>query len=205
MKKATNLLYIKEHLGCEHYIKENNVGFTKYNFEKDNTHYISLDKEFAVIFVLSGRFLIELSDKKKMVIAKNEICLLSNFMKYEILAKSDAKVTIMYFDRPNSRCDLLALDKMADDKVNSDRDKIKKIVMKKPVLDFIKNMEFYLDKLMYCRHLHDIKETEFFFLVRGFYTIEEIKCFFAPVIRSLNDFTNLVHANYLKVSKVSEL
>lgn len=205
MKRISTLLYLDEHLGCENYIKENNLGFSKHYFEKDKTYIFNLSKEFAILFVLKGKLVVEMPDKLSVQASKHETILLSNFMKYSITSKNETEVTIMYFDRPNSRCDLLALDKMSDGIVKNDNEKVKKIAMKKPLVDFVNHMGFYLDNKMFCRHLHDIKETEFFFVIRGFYTKEEISCFFAPVIRALNDFTNLVHANYLKVETVAEL
>lgn len=205
MKKVSRLLYIEEHLGCDNYIKENNVGFSKHLFEKEKTYRIELEKEFAVLFVMTGKLDLGHNEKTSIQVSKHEIILLTNFMNYKLTAKTDATVTIMYFDRPNSRCDLLALDRMADSLSKADNSKIKKIVMKKPMVDFINHMSFYLDEKMFCRHLHDIKETEFFFVIRGFYTKDEIAYFFAPVIKSLNDFTNMVHANYLKADTVEEL
>lgn len=205
MKSSVKLLYLDEHLGCENYIRENNVGFGNLKLVKENDYQIHLKGEFAVLFVTKGKVMIGVPETPIEVMEKNEIWLLSNHHDYSLTVKSNAHVTIMYFDRPNSRCDFLAFDKMSGLIKKNDTSLARKLKMNKPVADFIKGLEFYLDNKMYCRHLHDLKESEFFFLIRGFYTKEEIAYFFTPVIRSLNGFANLVQTNYLKVDTVTEL
>ncbi|MFV0390597.1 MAG: AraC family transcriptional regulator [Paludibacteraceae bacterium] len=205
MKQNANLLYIEEHLGCKNYIKENNVGFSSQTFTKNNAVDLNLKKEFVVVFVLTGRLSISDNNKQTIILTKREIGLLTNYSTYQILPKTDCTVVFLYFERPNSRCEMLAFESMADKVSKKDNKKIRKLPMKKPVTDFLKSVLFYLNEKMNCRHLHDIKETELLFLIRGFYPKEDVIQFFTPVIHSLNSFNNVVRANYLKVKTVNEL
>ncbi len=206
MKNSERVLYFEEHLSCSNYIKENDVVFVKQRLKKEEKVSLHLNKEFAVLFLLNGRIIIDLPNHQKIKTVSKEIVLLSNYYDYNLTVKSDTDLTILYFDRPASRCDLLAFDKMQrTNVVDKEGLAVRKLKMNGPVLNFIKNMDFYLDHKMYCRHLHDIKESEFFFIVRAFYTKEEIAYFFNPVIQSLNKFTNLVKANYMKAETVKDL
>lgn len=206
MKKTNELLYLKEHLGCEHYIHEHNVGFSIQKFNKlDVVYTMELKEKFALLFVMSGSVAINSSNGEDMKVVENEMCLLSNFLHYDLTVITDAEVTIMHFDRFNSRCDKLTFEKMSKKLNRKDLRSIRKLEMHKPIVEFVENMRFYLDKGMYCRHLHDMKETELLFLMRGFYVKEDVACFFTPVIRALNDFTNMVREHYMNVNTVEEL
>lgn len=205
MKEPVKLLYIEEHQGCNHYIKENNVGFKRVSLTKDESMRISLGKEFVVMFVTKGSLKVRHGAEKIQKVATKEICLLSNFRDYQLKASSDTEMTCLYFDRPHSRCDLLSFEKMIKQVDKTDGRLARVLSMKKPVNDFVVQMQYYIDNKMFCRHLHDIKESEFIFLMRSFYSKEEIRQFFAPVVIALNDFNNLVRANYLKAKNVNEL
>ena len=179
--------------------------FVKQDLEKEDNLSFNLAEEFAVLFINRGSVIIELPNHQKLRIRNKQIVLLSNYSNYNLTAKSDADLTVLYFERPGSRCDLLRFDKMKSNAYDKNGQLVRTLKMNKPLQDFVKYMDFYLERKMYCRHLHEIKESEFFFLVRAFYTKEDIAYFFDPVVRSLNDFTNQVKGNYMKVESVREL
>ena len=58
---------------------------------------------------------------------------------------------------------------------------------------------------MSCAHLHEMKQRELFFYLRGFYSKEEIAGLFYPIVSRSFDFRNFVFENYRKVHSLKEL
>lgn len=117
----------------------------------------------------------------------------------------DCEFLILVFDTPPIRCDefsMISLKKY----YKPEMDKcVRMLPIKKEIASFICNIVFYLDNKMYCKHLQDIKQSEWFFLMRAFYTKEENAMFFAPLIEDKNDFILLVKEKAKKISTVNEL
>ena len=53
--------------------------------------------------------------------------------------------------------------------------------------------------------MHNLKESEFFFILRAFYEKEKIACFLSPVIFNQNDFKSMVLTKYTNTCSVEEL
>jgi AraC-like DNA-binding protein len=62
----------------------------------------------------------------------------------------------------------------------------------------------YLKGGIDCEHLHEIKEKEFFLVLRRCYSKEEIMSLLYPII-GISDFKSFVLQNYKEVENVSEL
>ena len=73
------------------------------------------------------------------------------------------------------------------------------------MLNFLNTMQIYLDKKMLCKHLQGLKQSEFFFIMRGFYTKEENAMFFFPVIETRNSFKMLVREKAENVKTTKDL
>jgi len=197
------LLYLNEHRTCKNYISDFKTGFSLKTFKKDDIFNFNLFREFVVIFLEQGSLLINNSEESK-IISANEICLLSNHASYECKAIENSIMTLLFFDHPNNQCDKYSLQALTKYSKPS-TEKIRSLPMKTPIIAFINGMKLYLSNKMYCNHLHDIKESEWFFIMRGFYTKEESAYFFNPVINIFSDLFNLVKENYLQVKSVQEL
>ncbi len=198
------LLYLNEHVACENYIHNFQSGFFLNQYETGEEFQMKYASEFAVIFMMKGRLKVTSTAKETATIKSNEMCSLAPYNNYKIEVLRDTKFIVCIFEKPKILCDQFSISKLAQ-YYTSKKKNIRVLRMVNPVRDFIKNMEFYLVNKMYCRHLHDLKESEWLFLMRGFYKKEDAANFLAPVIESLNTFKNIVKSNVLKVETVGEL
>jgi AraC-like DNA-binding protein len=70
---------------------------------------------------------------------------------------------------------------------------------------FLNTLVVYLDNGANCRHLHEIKQKELFFIFRFYYSKENLAAFFAPIIGDSFTFKKAVLDNYTNISSVKEL
>ncbi|VBB43334.1 putative Transcriptional regulator, AraC family [uncultured Paludibacter sp.] len=203
-KSKTVLLYLEEHTSCQHYISDFTSGFSLKKYESGKELSISLKKQFLVIFMQIGELEIvsELGEIKK--ICADEVCLLDYEKEYSCKVIKNAVFTLLYFEYPKIKCDKYSLLSLAKDKKELEDD-IRILPILEPLKIFIENLNLYLKNKLMCRHLHDLKESEWLFIMRGFYTKQESVYFLEPVIDSLNDFVTIVKENYLQCNSVSEL
>lgn len=198
------LLYVHEHTSCKHYISDFQSGFTLRTLAKNEILHLNQKKDFAVIFLEKGSIFLTDHATESKTIYSHHICLLTNYISYDCIAIEDSVFTMLIFDKPAILCDKYSLMALSRYTLPS-TDKIRVLPIKKPIESFLDGMKLYLSNKMYCSHLHDIKESEWLFLMRGFYLKEESAYFFHPVMKSFSELYVLVKENYLHVKSVQEL
>lgn len=199
-----SLLYLREHLGCENYQSINKSIFSKHTLTKGEFFRISLKEEFLFMFMLEGG--IDLRDFSGTLIpmTKNRMYSLGNNFRGEGFCVADSSFILLAFDRPKIKCDEFSLLKLKKHLPETDTP-LRTLPITEPVKLFFNGLLFYLDNKMYCQHLQDIKHSEWFFVMRGFYTKEENAMFFYPLIQHRDPFMSLVLENYKRASSVNEL
>jgi AraC-like DNA-binding protein len=73
-----------------------------------------------------------------------------------------------------------------------------------PLTIFIELLMVYLQGDINCEHLHEIKEKEFFLVLRRCYSKEEIIHLLYPIIGT-SDFKSFIFQNYKNVLSITEL
>lgn len=202
-----DLLYYREHKSCTNYYSEFSSGFSIHKFDADSKILFLLAKEFGVIFLKKGSLkIIDKVSNEVEHLKNNEMILLTRYETFDASVMENSEFVILFFDHPKILCDKFALQVIREECNKENRmKKMRVLPIKDQVLWFLESMDFYLKNKMYCMHLHDIKQSEFFFLMRAFYPKKENNYFFEPVAESLDDFINMVKNNFQKVDSVKDL
>lgn len=201
---SPTLLYLEEHRGCQNYVSDFTSGFSQQHFATGKEIKFSLKTQFVIIFLRAGEMEITSALNEKKLLSSNHICILNYENEYTCKILENVYFTMLYFDYPKIKCDKYSLIALNEYKVKTPDD-IRILPTAEPMKVFVDNLSIYLKNRMMCKHLHDLKESEWLFLMRGFYTKEESAYFLSPVIDSLNDFTIKVKDNYLKCDSVKDL
>ena len=199
-----SLLYLDEHRSCQHYISDYNSGFSQRFYRAGKKLDFELKREFVIIFLQSGKMEITSVLNESKTVNSDEICLLNYERDYSCKILQDTTFTLLYFDYPKIKCDKYSLLLLESDAMKVEDD-IRILNMVDPLHAFIDNVNLYLRSKMMCSHLHDMKESEWLFIMRGFYTKKQSAYFLAPVVLSLNDFVIKVKDNYLECDSVRKL
>lgn len=198
------LLYIDEHRSCRNYLKEVECGF-KYIELKQDTH---ISEECAkwnyLLLFMEGEFTISLDQFKKHKFTKGSMVLLPKCSKLEAWGSSGAKLISLSFDMPKGSCDLFIMESLADICHTMKYD-FAPTSMRYPIFPYLETLSYCLKNKMNCGHFHELMEKELFFLIRGFYTKEEIARLFYPMIGQDLSFKKTVIENCQKVNNINDL
>jgi AraC-like DNA-binding protein len=119
------------------------------------------------------------------------------------LAKTDAYFVVNYFNKPIDFCEKAALESLSS--IVGDKPHQPVLKVKPPLKPFLSSLIFYMEESVFCKHFHEIKQKELFFILRYFYTKSEIAGLFAPIISNDLNFKNKVLSNYHQANSVKEL
>lgn len=76
--------------------------------------------------------------------------------------------------------------------------------IRKPLLHILRQLLFYLDTGLLCRHMHILKQQEIILALRGGYTKSELAAFFSRTTGVGRKFEDFVLDNYKNVKTVKE-
>jgi len=197
-----SVFYLDEHLACSSYISNYNIGFKNYQIKQGEFIIPSNKEHHCLFFLIAGQ--VELHYESQIrSLQKNTVWFIPMSSDYKVCASSDAVIVMNYFNKPVDLCEISALQNLSLSlEQESDSSTLQ---INKPLEDFISSMVFYLNEGIFCKHFHEIKQKELFYILRYFYTKKEIAGLFAPIISKNLDFRNTVLANYLNANSVKEL
>jgi len=197
-----SVFYLDEHLSCSNYISDYNIGFKNCKI-KQNEFLVPYSKDYHCVFFLVSGSVNLLYESQTYILRKDMFWFIPMSSEYKVIANTDATVILNYFNKPVDFCEKAALEDLSvfyDQKPD-----ISMLKINKPLKRFLLSMVFYMGEGAYCKHFHEIKQKELFYLLRYFYTKRELADLFATIISVNIDFKNMVLANYLQASSVKEL
>ncbi|WP_436414448.1 helix-turn-helix domain-containing protein [Petrimonas sp.] len=187
----SKLLYVHEHLQCKNYLSDDKCTFSKYRLNKGELISINSLNQYLFVFLLSGNLELSHTDGRKIKLEAGKMYSLGFDPSILVNLLRDSLIILLAFDRPQILCDefnLIGLNKY----LPKEDSPVRSLPIKEQMTGFLNTMQMYLDNKMLCRHLQGIKQSEFFFIMRGFYTKEENAMFFYPIIEKNNSFKSLV-------------
>ncbi|GHT28265.1 transcription regulator [Bacteroidia bacterium] len=196
-----SVFYLKEHSVCSNYISDYNIGFKSYSIAQGD-YFIPSDRDCnCLFFLINGSVELDYESHTYML-KKDTLCFIPLSSDFKIRAKTDAYFVINYFNKPIDLCEKAALESLASLVGENHQPTLK---VKPPLKKFLSSLIFYMDEGVFCKHFHEIKQKELFFILRYFYTKAEIAGLFAPIISDDLNFNNMVLSNYQRANSVKEL
>lgn len=199
-----DLLYLEEHLSCQNYMLEVTSGFKYFEFERDT--YISEEytNKNYLLFFLKGTFTISCNSFCNCKFKEGEMVLLpkSSIVKMEV--EQFSQLLIMIFDLPENHCDKLALQSLKKTCENIHY-AFMPIEINYPLTPFLEILTHCLKNGIQCKHIHSMMQSQYFFLLRGFYKKEMIATLFHPIIGKELSFKNFIIENYPLVDNIEQL
>ena len=207
MDKKTSLnrlFYINEHLSCRNYREKVENGFKYLEFEKDE---VIQEKEVLwnhLLFFLEGECVINYNQFKNRKFQAGLVILLPKMATAEIRVTTRTRLISLSFGIPLNLCDKFALQSLTE-LCNKLDYNFEPIDIRYPLHPFLDLVTHCLNQKMDCGHFHSLLQQELFFLLRGFYTKEELALLFYPILATELSFKDFVIENYSKVNNVNEL
>ncbi|WP_108821781.1 AraC family transcriptional regulator [Dysgonomonas sp. Marseille-P4361] len=198
------LLYVQEHLTCYNYEKGERPTIEKISLEKEQT-WEALTVQNKIIFVLSGSIYLSYGKIVNKKISDKKMVILPAAIHSSIRAIEDSVLIVMSLHNTKRLCDCFPLDSLLrEDKGN--------FIPRAFPLDFNERVESFLSFLdtcmtdgLKCTYFFELKTKEFYFLLRAYYTKQELLYFLHPILTQDIPFSELVLKNRLKAKTVQEL
>jgi AraC-like DNA-binding protein len=156
-----------------------------------------------LMFLRGGLMNIHCNEVMNCLLQQEECILIprSETMSCEIL--QDSSLMVMSFDVLHNVCDKVLLQSYRPYVTNA-KYSFTPAPIRYPMSAFLDLVAVYLNGGIGCEHLHEIKQKEFFLVLRRCYSKEEIMNLLYPII-GISDFKNFILQNYQRVDNVGEL
>lgn len=202
---AMALLYAKEHLECFNY--EKNIFPTlEILTRKKGDVFDKETKEVSVFFILGGSCQLSYASFLGETLHKGQMILFppGSFVKFTV--EEDIQLISFQLKGIVNLCNCFPIDKLFSKNEQTEEDHILPVLpIKPPVHEFLSTFKERIRDGLKCVYFMDLKFKEFMFLLRGYYTKNELKKFFSPLAGSDALFSILVYKNYMKASNVQAL
>lgn len=203
-RKSKKLLYAEEHLSCVNYVNSPQTGF-RYEeipagtyFQKD-----SITQNYILMF-LEGSCFIGSGFYPQRVFKAEEMVLIPKSSVFEGRALETLKVLVFHFHVPLNSCDTVTFEIYSRYCLRIEYD-FSPLPFREPLTQFVQQMIHYLKSGIKCAHLFEIKHKEFFLLLRGFYTREQVSYLLYPILGKVLSFKDFILSNYVKAGSIENL
>jgi AraC-like DNA-binding protein len=198
-----NLFYLEQHSSCQRYRSDFQTGFKCSVIQAGETMRETNMFYNHLLFVKEGLITIDCNEFIDRKVKKNECILIPKAAKASCKALQTSNLLVMTFDVLQSICDKAMLHSYLPlyTQVNYT---FSPTPIRYPLTIFVDLLMIYLKGEINCEHLHEIKEKEFFLVLRRCYSKEEIINLLYPII-GISDFKSFVLQNYMKVVSITEL
>ncbi len=159
----------------------------------------------GILFVQEGKIKLSIGLINSKVMKANEMFAYISRLKGTIEVLEDCKYIIMRLDVDAALCECLPLNKLniPDKKTNLDIGDF--LPINSIIKEFLVTLERYFKDRICCVYFQELKVKEFLYLLRAYYSVEELQCFFLPILNNDFDFASKVSQNKDKVKTVKEL
>lgn len=203
--KLNEVLSLEGFIDCKNRITTIASGFKLYEFNCYTLIEENCINKNIILFFLKGYFMVNCNQFTRHQFAEQEMVLLPKSSMIKISGQQDNRLVLMYFDAPEESCDKNDLQLLINGS-QSINYCFSPISIRYPLASFLEMLVYCLQTGMDNNvNLHHIMHREFFLLLKGFYSKNEIIALFYPIIGKEPDFRDLIMENYLKVDNIEEL
>lgn len=191
------LIYQEEHFTCSNYIpKELNLGFKIFNLSSGEIFEKERFENNIIVFLLKGEIEIKCDDSEIKKIADKEFFLITQASSLSCCALTDSYMIVyVFFGHISMLCEYSKMLNYSSD-FSDFKYNLKVLKFNKPLEVYIDMLEMYLRAGVNCVHMHELKKTELFLLLRMFYTKKDVYELFYPILGSDVDFKSKVLLQY---------
>jgi len=198
------LLYPQEHFACFNYEKGQNARLEILKVPAGK--WIIRDLvDTEIIFVIDGRFTLSYSKYVDLDIPKGKILLFPPGSHVEAEVLEDTHIIVCRVRGVVQLCDCLPLEQLHSERNGKKEESFHTLEINNRISSYIENFVDCVNDGLRCSSYFATKMKELFFLLRAYYTKEELAAFFSPLLGKDSQFMNLMYQNYRSVKSVQEL
>lgn len=198
------LLYPQEHFACYNYDKGQNARLEILKREAGKSIVRDL-VDTEIVFVIEGRFSLSYGRYINLEVTKGKILFFPPGSHVDARVLEDTHIIVCRIRGVVQLCDCMPLDQLYREHGTKGNDHFHMLEINERIYDYIEHFVSCVNDGLRCSSFFTIKMKELFFLLRAYYTKEDLAAFFAPLMGKDSQFMNLMYQNYRKVKSVQEL
>lgn len=198
-----SLLYVEEHCTCFNYNNGKEALIKPKNLTKGEIWDLVPSSNLFVC-ILEGELKFSNGKYINRKISKGNILLLVANTPFKGTAEKNTKLYIFKMRSETHMCDRYSLEMLMKESDSSEPD-LSYLEINKVLGDYLKSLDRYISDGLRCFFFHEIKIKELFYILRGYYSKEQLYAFFYPLLSNDISFSDFIQKNYQKVKTVKEL
>ena len=198
------LLYPHEHLSCFNYEKGNRSVFDKLKLNKGHSWKV-FSEDNLILFVLEGNLCFSFGEYLDRTISQGQMMVLPASSNMLSRATEDSVFIVVRLLESKQLCDCYSLDMLLHEKDDSFIPELYCLDIKERLSSFLSFMGECVGDGLKCIFYLDLKVKELFYILRAYYTKEELLKFFYLLLSRNISFSDQVLKNHYKFKTVQEL
>lgn len=198
------LLYPHEHLSCFNYEKGSRSVFDKSKLKKEQSWKV-FSEDNLIVFILEGSLRFSFGEYLDRTILKGQMMVLPAGSQLLGRAVEESSLIVIRLLETKQLCDCYSLDMLLHEKDDSFIPELYYLDIKERLSSFLSFMDECVGDGLKCIFYLDLKVKELFFILRAYYTKEELLGFFYLLLSRDISFSDQVLRYHYKAKTVQEL
>ena len=149
------LLNLSEHRSCFNYQLNFASGFTRYKLAAQECGQVDNDSCFCILFLLKGELLVDIGQEHHISLLRNRMLLIPQREENRIKSVVPAECLLLFWNKQITACDKMYFESISHVKMENGNNCI--LPIRKPLLHILRQLLFYLDTGLLCRHMYILK------------------------------------------------
>ncbi|NDV83335.1 AraC family transcriptional regulator [Bacteroides sp. 51] len=188
------LLYAQEHFACQNYEKGKNATLEILNIPKGKKIERTLH-DTEIVFMLGGRFTLSYAKILNMEVNPGVIMLFPPGSQVRAESIEDTRLIICRIRGILQLCECVSMTQIYNSRDKNIKEEFHTLTINDRIYKFVELMQECVDDGLKCGYYFETKMKELFFLLRAYYTKEELIQFFSPLLSHNSRFMNLMYQN----------
>ena len=199
----SKLLYKEEHLACYNYQKEDKAPIEGLKINAANL-WENIAEESKIIFVIEGRISISYGEVTDRMVDSKQMFILRQGYQYRVYVEEDTFIIIFRISSQINFCDRFSIQQLYK-KESKTEEEFNLLEVNDRLSGFLHWTYVNISDGIKCTHFFDIKKQELFFLLRAYYSKEDLALLFSSLLNNDQIFSNFIYDNHYKVKNIQQL
>lgn len=199
----SKLLYKEEHLACYNHQKEDKAPIEGLKINAANL-WENIAEESKIIFVIEGRINISYGEVTDRIVESKQMFILRQGYQYKAYVEEDTFIMIFRISSQINFCDRFSIQQLYK-KESKTEEEFNLLEVNDRLRGFLHWTYVNISDGIKCTHFFDIKKQELFFLLRAYYSKEDLALLFSSLLNNDQIFSNFIYDNHYKVKNIQQL
>ncbi|MDL2257336.1 helix-turn-helix transcriptional regulator [Bacteroidales bacterium OttesenSCG-928-I14] len=204
------LLYMNEHVNCFNYDKRSKPQVEVVKFAKWKKGNLLLG-ESEIVFFMEGRIKLVFNNSPEQEVTKGQFLFLPSGGKYSFQVMANTMIIVFRINKQIRLCDTFDIEQLyylnEEEGVHKQQtnNKLNFLEINPRLWHYLDGINDYFNDGVRCRSLYNIKLQELFFILRLYYSKEELYYFFSLILSEDTAFSEYIRSHWHQFHTVQAL